>query len=92
MASSTRRAAAASVRARCTTFSRPSAIDKMVRDNGNTKPRSKPRAALPPMRRALEAIQRARAFEEFNLSPALAFEALFVRLRAELGVQVSAPV
>jgi DNA polymerase-3 subunit delta' len=33
-----------------------------------------------------------RAFEEFNLSPALAFEALFVRLRAELGVHVSAPV
>jgi DNA polymerase III subunit delta' len=33
-----------------------------------------------------------RAFEEFNLSPALAFEALFVRLRAELGAQVSAPV
>ncbi|HEY6067884.1 MAG TPA: hypothetical protein VIU81_04250 [Gaiellaceae bacterium] len=31
-----------------------------------------------------------RAFEEFNLSPALAFEALFVRLRGELGGQVAA--
>ncbi|HSP74142.1 MAG TPA: DNA polymerase III subunit [Gaiellaceae bacterium] len=33
-----------------------------------------------------------RAFEEFNLSPALAFEALFVRLREELGGQVGASV
>jgi DNA polymerase III subunit delta' len=33
-----------------------------------------------------------RAFEEFNLNPALAFEALFVRLRGELGGQVGAPV
>jgi hypothetical protein len=29
-----------------------------------------------------------RAFEEFNLSPPLALEALFVRLRRELGGQV----
>jgi DNA polymerase III subunit delta' len=33
-----------------------------------------------------------RAFEEFNLSPGLAFEALFVRLRAELGGHVASPV
>jgi hypothetical protein len=44
-------------------------------------------------KRACELVRETwRAFEEFNLSPALAFEALFVRLRAELGVHVSAPV
>ncbi len=41
--------------------------------------------------RACEIVREAwRAFEEFNLSPPLAFEALFVRLRRELGAVPSA--
>src|SRR4249919_1426972 len=52
MARVTRLAAAASVKARCTTFSRPSATDKMVRPSGKTKPWLSPPLARAPTLRA----------------------------------------